>query len=150
LPPGVKFTPRGELGPQGWTLSPRGNVHPFVHPQGWTLFTVSKNGGANREFPPRGYLHPRPQGTKFTPGGQLHPWGQSLPLGAKLRMGLRPCTRHYIQTLCSISGAQCFENKMGPYKHIVLCKRFCWLPQCSQMVLLHTKKLVFVHFEDLR
>jgi hypothetical protein len=24
----------------------------------------------------------------FTPRGQLHPWGQSLPLGAKLRMGL--------------------------------------------------------------
>jgi hypothetical protein len=24
LPPGVKFAPRGELGPQGWTLSSRG------------------------------------------------------------------------------------------------------------------------------
>jgi hypothetical protein len=38
------FAPRGELGPQGWTLSPRGTVHPFVHPfvhpQGWTLSTV--------------------------------------------------------------------------------------------------------------
>jgi hypothetical protein len=27
-------------GPQGWNLSPRGEVHPFVHPQGWTLSTV--------------------------------------------------------------------------------------------------------------
>jgi hypothetical protein len=32
-PPGVKFAPRGDFGPQGWTLFPRGNVHPFVHPQ---------------------------------------------------------------------------------------------------------------------
>jgi hypothetical protein len=31
---------RGELGHQGWNLSPRGNVHPFVHPQGETLSTV--------------------------------------------------------------------------------------------------------------
>jgi hypothetical protein len=23
-----------------WNLSPRGIVHPFVHPQGWTLSTV--------------------------------------------------------------------------------------------------------------
>jgi hypothetical protein len=26
------------------------NIHPFVHPQGWTLSPVQKNGGANREF----------------------------------------------------------------------------------------------------
>jgi hypothetical protein len=26
--------PRGKVGPQGRTLSPRENVHPFVHPQG--------------------------------------------------------------------------------------------------------------------
>jgi hypothetical protein len=25
------LAPRGELLSQGWTLSPRGNVHPFVH-----------------------------------------------------------------------------------------------------------------------
>jgi hypothetical protein len=32
-PPGLKF------GPQGWSLSPRGNVHAFIHPQVWTLST---------------------------------------------------------------------------------------------------------------
>jgi hypothetical protein len=32
--------PRGELGPHGWNLSPRGNVRPFVHPWGWTLSSV--------------------------------------------------------------------------------------------------------------
>jgi hypothetical protein len=37
LPSGVKFAPRGEHVPQGWTLSPR--EHPFVHPQGWTIST---------------------------------------------------------------------------------------------------------------
>jgi hypothetical protein len=31
--PGMKFYTRGELGPKGRTLSPRGNVHAFVHPQ---------------------------------------------------------------------------------------------------------------------
>jgi hypothetical protein len=31
------FAPRGELGPQRWTLFPWGNVHPFVFPRGWTL-----------------------------------------------------------------------------------------------------------------
>jgi hypothetical protein len=30
-----------------------------------------------------------PPGDNFTPRGQLRPWGQSLPLVAKLRMGLR-------------------------------------------------------------
>jgi hypothetical protein len=49
-------------------------------PGGWTLSTVWKSGWANREF--------HSQGTKFIPGGQLRPWGQSLPLGTKLRMGL--------------------------------------------------------------
>jgi hypothetical protein len=32
--PILNFTPRGLLGPQGWNLSPRENVHAFVHPQG--------------------------------------------------------------------------------------------------------------------
>jgi hypothetical protein len=27
-----------------------------------------------------------PRGQKLTPGGQLRPWGQSLPLGVKLRI----------------------------------------------------------------
>jgi hypothetical protein len=60
----------------GWNLSPGGNVNPFVYSQGWTLSTYSiEEWGANREF--------LSQGTKFTPGGQISTWGQSLPLGAK-------------------------------------------------------------------
>jgi hypothetical protein len=39
-PPGLKFAPRDELSPEGWTLSPRGIFHPFVHPQGGTLSNV--------------------------------------------------------------------------------------------------------------
>jgi hypothetical protein len=40
-PPGANFTrPRDELGPQGCNLSPRDNVHPLVHPLGWTLSNV--------------------------------------------------------------------------------------------------------------
>jgi hypothetical protein len=39
-PPGVKFAPIGELGPQWWTLSPRSIAHPFVYAQGWTLSNV--------------------------------------------------------------------------------------------------------------
>jgi hypothetical protein len=38
--PGLNSTPRGEPGPQGWKMSPIGNIHPFVHPQGWTLSTI--------------------------------------------------------------------------------------------------------------
>jgi hypothetical protein len=53
------LAPRGELHPQGWTLSPRGNVHLFVHPQGWIHSTVYKNGGESREFhPPGDKIHP--------------------------------------------------------------------------------------------
>jgi hypothetical protein len=43
--------------------------------------------GEQRISPPADNFTPI-QGTKFTPGGQLRPWAQSLPLGAKLRMGL--------------------------------------------------------------
>jgi hypothetical protein len=53
-------------GPQGWNLSPRGNARPVIQPQGWTLSTR--------------YLEEWRE--NYTPRGQ------SLPLGAKLRMGL--------------------------------------------------------------
>jgi hypothetical protein len=38
----LNFTPgpQGWTWPLGWNLSPRGNVHPFTPPQGWTLSTV--------------------------------------------------------------------------------------------------------------
>jgi hypothetical protein len=74
----LNFTP-GPLGmnlsPQGWNLSPRGNVHPIVHPQGWTLSTIKKNGGYNREFHPQGITSP--------PGYKIHPWWTNPPLGPK-------------------------------------------------------------------
>jgi hypothetical protein len=80
LAPRGKLHSRVEFVPQGWTLSPRGNVPPFVHPKGWTLSTAWKNGGANIQILPQGITSPL--------GDKIHPWGQSLPLGAKLRMGI--------------------------------------------------------------
>jgi hypothetical protein len=85
----LNFTtgPRGQLGPQGWNLSPRGNVYPVFHLQGGTLSTVYKNGWGTEKFTPGDKFTHRglnsPLGDNFTPGGQ------SLPLGAKLRKGLR-------------------------------------------------------------
>jgi hypothetical protein len=68
-------------------LSPRGNVHPFAHPQGWTLYCLEEWRGEQRISPPGDNFTP-PQGTKFTPGEHFRHWGQSLPIGAKLRIGL--------------------------------------------------------------
>jgi hypothetical protein len=69
----LNFTP----GTQGWNLFPRGEVHPFVHPQEWTLFIIKKNGGVNREF--------HPQGITIPLGDKIHPWGITSPLGVKVR-----------------------------------------------------------------
>jgi hypothetical protein len=109
-------TPEGHFNftpcPQGLNLSPRGNVHPFVHPQGWTHSTLGTEEwrGEQRISPPGDNSTPAPpQGTKFTPVGQLCSWGQSLPLGAKLIMGLRIHSydreiQHHIQVaFCSLS-----------------------------------------------
>jgi hypothetical protein len=69
-------------------LCPWGNVHPFVHPQEWTLSTVYIE-----EW--RGKQRISPQGDNFTPTGQNLPLGDNFapgvkvcPLGAKIRMGL--------------------------------------------------------------
>jgi hypothetical protein len=67
----LNFTPV----PQGWNLSPKGNV---CH-QGWPLNSLEEWRGEHRISPPAYY---------FTTGGQLCPWGESLLLGANLRMGL--------------------------------------------------------------
>jgi hypothetical protein len=88
----LNFTPRGELGPQGWNLSPRGNVHPFVHPTGWTLSTYCSEEwrGEQRISPPgdnftlRGQNLPlggttSPLGSKFAPRGEVK-YGPQLPL----------------------------------------------------------------------
>jgi hypothetical protein len=61
-----------------FTPGPRGEIRPLGE-----MFAPS--------FTPRGkhsLLFRRMEGRteNFTPRGQLHPWGQSLPLGAKLRI----------------------------------------------------------------
>jgi hypothetical protein len=60
-PPGLNIIPRGELGSQGWNLSPRGNVNPFVHP--WP---------PDLNFIPRGKLGP--QGWYLSPRGNVNPF----------------------------------------------------------------------------
>jgi hypothetical protein len=78
---GVNLAPRGETCPLGEMFTPSLRSPPGVN----TLY-VLKNGGVNRQFHPQGITSP--QGTKFTPGWQLHPWGQNLPVDVNLRMGL--------------------------------------------------------------
>jgi hypothetical protein len=80
LPLGVNLAPMGEICPLGRMFTPS------FTPKGdhSLLFRVME--GRTYNFIPRELLHP--QGTKFNLGGQLRPWGQSLPPGAKLRMGL--------------------------------------------------------------
>jgi hypothetical protein len=73
----VNFTPRGDLGPQRWNLSPRGEVQPFVypHPGVNTLYCLEERRGKQRISPP---------GDNFTPRGLIHPWGTTSPLGVKV------------------------------------------------------------------
>jgi hypothetical protein len=68
------FAPRGELGPQGSTLSPVGNVHPFVYPWG-EHYLLFRNGGANRGS--------SPLVDNFTRRGQSSLLGDNSPLGSK-------------------------------------------------------------------
>jgi hypothetical protein len=83
----LNFTlgPQGITSPLGVNLAPRGEIFPLGG-----MFTPS--------FTPRGehsllfrrmegQTESHPQRTKFTPGGQIRPWGQSLAPGVKLRMG---------------------------------------------------------------
>jgi hypothetical protein len=67
---------RGKLHPLGWNLSPRGNVHPFVHPH----YCVQEWRGEQRIFP---------QGTTSPLGDTLTPGVKVCPLRVKLRMGLK-------------------------------------------------------------
>jgi hypothetical protein len=90
------LAPRGELGPQGWNLSPRGEVYPFVHPPGVnTLYCLEEWRDEQRISPPgvntlycleewRGKQRISPPGDNFTPRGQIHPWGTTSPLGVKV------------------------------------------------------------------
>jgi hypothetical protein len=66
------------LAPRGDICSLRGMFTPSFTPRGEHSLLFRKMEGRTED------LHPR--GTKFTPGGQLR---QSLPIRAKLRVGLR-------------------------------------------------------------
>jgi hypothetical protein len=66
----VTFGHRGELGPHGWNLSPRGNNHPFIHPQRWT-FPFRRMEGQTEKFTPR---------YNFTPKGQNSPLGEGVKI----------------------------------------------------------------------
>jgi hypothetical protein len=85
----LNFTPgpQGRTSPLGVHLAPTGEIcflgeifTPSLTPRGEQSLLFRRMEGQT-EF--------HPQGTKFTPGGQIRPWGQSLPLGAKLRADLR-------------------------------------------------------------
>jgi hypothetical protein len=53
----MSLFPESEVCPLG-----KGNVHSFIHPQGWTLSNVKKKGGVKIEF--------HPQGSKFASKGE--------------------------------------------------------------------------------
>jgi hypothetical protein len=67
----LNFTP----GPQGWTFSPRGNVHPFVHSPGVNTLYFLEEWGKQRISPP---------GYNYTPRRQNSPLGDNLVPGVKV------------------------------------------------------------------
>jgi hypothetical protein len=72
--PGLNFTPRGELGLQGWNLYPRGNVHPFFTLRGEHSLLFRRKRGDQRISP---------QGITSPLGDEIHPWGTTSPLESK-------------------------------------------------------------------
>jgi hypothetical protein len=73
-------------GPQGWNLSPKGNVHPFVrpHPGVNTLHCLCRRmEGRTENFTPIQGITSPPRGQnsplwdKLAPGVKVCPWGQS-------------------------------------------------------------------------
>jgi hypothetical protein len=100
-------------GPQGWNLSPRENIHPFVPPRGKHSLLFRRMEGRTENSTPRGKLYR--QGTKFTTGGQLRPQGQSLPLGVKLRMGL--CEWHSCHMCWLVPHGSFRQSKQGPLEN---------------------------------
>jgi hypothetical protein len=122
--PILNFNPRGKLRgefvPQGWILSPRGEVicwgwnSLFVPPFFQTIPSVHAWEGT---FSLGDKVHPwEPSsllGAKFTPRGQVHPW----PPGVKLRMALR--FYHWLKKMRAIICiAYLFYNYM--YVHMIV------------------------------
>jgi hypothetical protein len=48
--------------PPGVNFAPLGNVHPFIHPQGWTLWCLEERRDKHRAFTPPLYPFIHPQG----------------------------------------------------------------------------------------
>jgi hypothetical protein len=90
LPLGVNFDPRGEFVPQGWILSPGGEIlcSPLHSSKQLSDYPLGVN------IPPRGQNFT--PGAKFTPRGEVRPWGP----GVKLRMTLRHKIGVYARPLC--------------------------------------------------
>jgi hypothetical protein len=64
--------------PQGWNLSPRGNVQPYLHPRGEhsTLRYLEEWRGKQKTSSPVDNFTP-------APGDKIHPWWTNSPLGSK-------------------------------------------------------------------
>jgi hypothetical protein len=71
----LNFTPRGELGPQGWNLSLGGMFTPLFTPRGEHSLLLRRMEGRTENFTPKGKLHPQgttsPLGAKFSPRGAV-------------------------------------------------------------------------------
>jgi hypothetical protein len=80
----------------------------------------------NREF--------HPQGTKFTPAVQLRSWGgQSLPLGVKLRIGVRALMQFSVAPVDQRRAGQLLQLGVlrSPHRHWILlhAQPRSWCPQ---------------------
>jgi hypothetical protein len=69
---GTNFDPQGRSCPQGWILSPRGEVIPW----GWN--SLLRGWTTGWTFPPRGQISPL--GAKFSHRGKRRPWGNHMLL----------------------------------------------------------------------
>jgi hypothetical protein len=81
-------SPQGWTSPQGWDLSFWGM---FTHRGEHSLLLRGMEGWTEN----------------FTPRGQLRRWGQSLPLGAKLRTGLSLACRPKLLCIFSLTNNVC-------------------------------------------
>jgi hypothetical protein len=79
LPSGMKFAPRGELGPHQGELCPLGECLPLL-PQGWTLYCLKEWRCGQRISSTRDNFTPVPR-------GQLLPWGSKFAPRVEVKNG---------------------------------------------------------------
>jgi hypothetical protein len=70
-------------------MTHRGNVFPFIHPQGCAYILFRRMKGRIEGLQPWGKRHLL--GTKFTPGGQLRPWKSNFAPRGELKTCLFDC-----------------------------------------------------------